>query len=410
MNWATRTLAVTVVMLECLGQVHADFLPGGYSDPTLVSGQTSDFLNISQLAFNPSDPNHLYAARFNFGWANGFITRYDFDPASGNVNHPVTIAAVPGASLGLAFHNNDLYVATADGNTGLGGIFRYQPTENGAYGNAVEFINNVPVGLHSLDHLQIWGNTLYVGIGTKTDTGINNTQGVQESVYNGTIGVIADVTKSDYSANGASNLPLANVLTDPDPGKLHVFASGFRNPFGVLVTAGGQVWVSDNGSDVPVTPDLLYKGLMPGDKGVFPTLNPGNLVSPFANLGLHTAATGLATVPLGANQGDMLVGLFHHDLDDPAPTLGNEVVLIDHLSGTVIPSLSSLTSVTDILSDPSGKILIADFGPNFDNGGNPNSGGIFLLAPEVPEPTSAMQLLLALAILGTMRLRSGRSR
>jgi hypothetical protein len=63
-------------------------------------------------------------------------------------------------------------------------------------------------------------------------------------------------------------------------------------------------------------------------------------------------------------------------------------------TGAVIPSLTSLTSVTDIITDPNGRILLADFGPNFDNGYNPQSGGIFELT-SVPEPSTLALLLVA---------------
>ena len=232
---------------------------------------------------------------------------------------------------------------------------------------------------------------------------------MKESVYNGTVGVISDLTKANLSADGADNLPLAQVLTDTDPGKLHVFASGFRNPFGLLVTLGGQVVATDNGQDSPVTPDYLYKGLAQGDKGLFPTNNPGNPVQPLANLGLDTAATGPAVVPLGADQGDFLVGLFHHDLTNPSPTLGNEVVLVDPTTGAVTPSITGLTSVTDIITDPTGRILIADFGPNFDNGNAPNSGGIYELNP-VPEPSTLALLLAGLPAVAASRRLMARPR
>jgi hypothetical protein len=404
------TALAAALTLHGLSAARADSPPAGYTGPTLASAQTSEFLFISQLAFNPNDPLHLYAARYEGGAASGFITRYDYSAAAGLVTNPVTIATVPGASLGLAFFNNDLYVSTSDPTTNLGGIIRYQATGGGTFGNPVEFINNIPVGVHQVDHLQVGGNSLYVGIGTKTDQGINNTQGIQESVYNGTIGRVADLTRADYSAAGADNLALANVLTDTDPGKLHVFASGFRNPFGLRVTGSGQVWATDNGQDNPVTPDLLYKGLVQGDKGVFQTNNPGNPVSPLANLGPHTAATGFDIVPLGSDQGNVLLGLFHFDTTNPAPPLGNEVVLVNGTTGAIAPSLTSITSATDVLDAPDGRILIADYGPNFDNGFNPSSGGIFVLTPAaVPEPPAGLLLAGALAVMGGAALARRRA-
>jgi hypothetical protein len=321
----------------------------------------------------------------------------------------VTVATIPGASIGLAFFNNDLYVSSNNLTTNLGGIIRLTPGAGGTYGNPVEFINNIPVGEHQVDQVQIRGNALYVGIGTQTDQGINNTQGIKESVYNGTVAVISDLTKANVTADGSGNLAPSDVLTDTDPGKLHVYASGFRNPFGLLVTAAGQVVATDNGQDSPVTPDYIYKGLVQGDKGLFPTNNPGNPAQPLANLGLDTAATGPVAIPLGGNKGDYLVGLFHHDIGNPSPALGNDVVMVDAATGAVTPAITSLTSVTDIITDPAGRILIADFGPNFDNGFNPTSGGIFELNL-VPEPSSlALCGVGALALAGYASRRSQRA-
>jgi MYXO-CTERM domain-containing protein len=74
----------------------------------------------------------------------------------------------------------------------------------------------------------------------------------------------------------------------------------------------------------------------------------------------------------------------------------------------VTPSITSLASVTDIITDPTGKILLADFGPNDYNFTDPN-GGIYLLAPvAVPEPASGTWFVVAVSILGAALLRRRR--
>jgi hypothetical protein len=403
---------VAFVFVAAGATASAGFSPGGASTP---GGGPPDYLDVCQMAFNPTDASHLYAVRYVYGWANSLVTRYDYSTATGQVSNPVTVATVPGAALGLAFFNNNLYLSRTDLSVNMGGIMRLQPAADGTYVNPVEFVNNIPTGLHQVDHLAVLGNTLYVGIGTQTDQGINNTQGVQESVYNGTVGVISDLTKVNYSAAGASNLPLGSVLTDSDPGKLHVFASGFRNPFGVFV-ANGQVYVSDNGADGPVTPDYLYRNVLQGSKGLFPTLNPGNPVSPIANLGLHTAVTGGAVIPSGQLQGDILLGLFHHDTSNPNPVLGNELVLVNGTTGgiTAVTPLPASSSVTDVLLDATGRVILADYGPNFDNGNDPTSGGIytFSLITPVPEPAALVLMVAGLPALGVAvrlaRIRASR--
>ena len=151
MRIASIGAAATVAISALASVAGADMLPAGYSGPALTSGTTADYLDISQLAFNPADPDHLYAVRFNFGQTSSVITRYDYSAATGQISDPLTVATVPGAALGLAFSNNNLYVSQSNLTTDLGGITRLTPNGDGTYGSPVSFINNIPVGEHQVD-------------------------------------------------------------------------------------------------------------------------------------------------------------------------------------------------------------------------------------------------------------------
>ena len=122
--------------------------------------------------------------------------------------HRPGIGARPGVSWRRPLRYDHANILRA---ISTGGLVRLSPTGGGLYGNAVEFVNNIPLFGHQIDQIQISGDSLYVGIGTRTNDGSD------ETVYNGTIARIDDLTKSNYSANGANNLALANVLTDTIP-------------------------------------------------------------------------------------------------------------------------------------------------------------------------------------------------
>jgi hypothetical protein len=391
-----RILVAGFLSMLAATLAHAQALPAGYGPATLASGTTSDYLNISQMAFEPGDPSHLYAIRFAFGDPSAVLTRYDYSSVTGKITNPTNLitTGLAGAQ-GLAFFNNNLYISTSTSSTG--GILYLAGNPNGTFAAPVEFVNNIPVGEHQVGKLQVQGNSLYAAIGTQTDNGDKTV----ESVYNGTVARIADLRLANTSAAGANDIALSQVLGSNDPSKLLVFASGFRNPYGLGFSRTGNLWVADNGQDSPVTPDLLYKNVAKGSQGLFPTNDPGTPITPLTSLGNHSAGTGLAFIPTGADQGNVLVGLFHGNTDPSIPLTGNDVALVNSTTGAVEDSITSLTSVTDILVDPtSNRILIADYGPNFDNNNNPNSGGIFELSPQVqvPEPSTAILLLSGVAL------------
>jgi hypothetical protein len=411
-----RTWLLALIAIACPGATWVfgqGSPPPGYSVTKVSTGLTTDQVeNISQMVFKPGDPNHVYAARYGFNnpaTDTGVVTRYDYNATTGALSNPLNVASGLGLTLGLGFLGNDLYVSSTQNvfqNNSTGGIFRLQLQGNGTYGNAVEFVNNVPLGEHMIDQIQIVGNSLYVGIGTRTNDGSN------ETVYNGTIGKITDLTKANYAADGANNIALANVLTDTDPGKLHVYASGFRNPYGLRVDGSGNVSVTDNGADTPfLTPDYLYTHVPLGGKGIFPPPAPGATISPLANLGLDTSADGFDVIPSGPDQGKLLVSLFHSaTAGSPPGVTGNQLVMVDPTTGAVTPFLGGLGNPLEVVQDPFGRLLVTDYGPSFYNNFDPNSGAVYLIsASAVPEPGSLVLWLSALPVLVGVVVRSRRN-
>lgn len=405
-------LLLTALALAWHPGAEGGVIPPGYTVTDLTAGLNSgDVDGISQLAFRPGDPNHIYADRWLGFQQGGVVTRYDFNPATGAVTDPVTVASGlgegNGLSVGIAFLGQDLYVTRANFNTLTGGITRLSnPDAGGVYQSRVDFVNNVPILGHVLGQLQIVGDSLYVGIGTRTNTGASG-----ESVYNATISRIDDLTRANYSADGADNLPLANVATDTDPGKLHVFATNLRNAFGLRVDpTTGVVSASVNGANPPdLSPDLFYTGIKQGDRGVYPPPSNGATIQPLATLGGDLGATGFSALTFGPQAGKVLVGAIAPGNGQPGTPEGSGLLAVDPTTGAVSSFLSDFANVTDVLPDPAGGLLFTDFGFRPDQGAELNTpGGIFLLtAAPAPEPTSLA--LLGLGALGLLaRVRRSR--
>jgi hypothetical protein len=199
-------------------------------------------------------------------------------------------------SLGLAFHQDPvlgtvLYFNEAvpfiPGNqssvtaeTGrLQKVRRITDTNgDGTWGGAGDInqaiLNNIQVNTqHQVNNLAIRGNSLFMGIGTQT------TPGNDETAYTGTISWIEDVTllagDTTTSNSAGFDTPSGNGLgadgyhvdarpfTSVDKSKLRVYSTGARNPFGIAVQGAqrtGPVWFSMNHQE-----DDSQGGLMPDE-------------------------------------------------------------------------------------------------------------------------------------------------
>ena len=308
-------LILKLVLCSCLlfsghafGQVLSGGLGDNFSNAIQIGTQGG---TITQLAFDPNDPETLYVAT----WFGGII-RYDYaeDGTISNGRQAVDSSAgldANGAngSYGIAFHNDPvlgsvMYLSRAMPNTpitprgqSLGSIVRLTDTNgDGTWGNAGDvnqtFAENIFVAdwTHQINQFAIHNNSLYVAIGSMTSNGgIINSSGDQrdpgESAHTGSVIFIEDLTvhsNDTTSTNPAwydfpvvdGGVPLTaadidvyqrdtQVFTSTAPGRFRVYSTGFRNNYGITVDKNGIVWTSENGggqanaSDNP--PDALHQ-------------------------------------------------------------------------------------------------------------------------------------------------------
>lgn len=227
----------------------------------------------TQMAWGPQ--GRLYVMCHDGG-----IVSYRYNFLTGKLSAP--IEAVPSArGIGLGFHGTDLYYSTLAGSL----VKATDDDGDGVYGEvaqgeaSVEIVRGIPVGDHTIDQIQIAGDTLYVGIGRRTINGrtgplsggqtddfggsgfFSGGQGATwgDSAYNGTIAWIRDlnqVVDLPDSANAFNTVPStlsqaliqqdAGPITRSDAGKLTVHSAGTRNPFGLCLDGDGRLFFTNN--------------------------------------------------------------------------------------------------------------------------------------------------------------------
>ena len=253
----------------------------------------------SQMAWGPD--GRLYVARaeseiVSYGW-NPLTKSLSDRRGTGVAGMGVAFAthAVPGSATPRSYMYVSHRVSGFDGT-----LSRYADTNgNFAWGELaagetnVDIVRGVPLGDHSMNHVQIAGNTLYVGIGARTINGRSgsNTAGnfhdepagpvsgggifgggkgftYGETSYNGAIGwiqnlaLVANTTSAAQlrdGPNGTSGNLLAGrdtflpgaphatkPLTSTAPDKLVVHSAGTRNPFGLAIDRTGAPWFTNN--------------------------------------------------------------------------------------------------------------------------------------------------------------------
>jgi hypothetical protein len=373
----------------------SNHLPPGYSI-RIVSSNVSANL-ISQLAFKPGDLTHVYAARDT----QARVTRYDFNPVTGLLTNALTVATNTDHKelIGLGFHGDYLYVTFDYGGSrtvapGDGRIARYfNPNGSGVYQSRHDFVHSIDKGDHDVDMIKIKGDTLYVGIGAASRIG----DPARDNIYTMTIARIVNLNQiiSDTNQIGANFKGPSNYLasttewmnTNGVDGQLRYFASGFRNPFGINFDPDGDLWVSSNGNNDLGFPssDLLYKKVFLGAQGDFPPPSfgftnyiTGTPLAPFLDLGNSPAVAGLDFIREGPDAGKVLL------VESGASNtnwLGRDLLLIDPDTGShqqiyQFTTNAPVSTMTDVLRDPFGRFLIADYG----------RGNIWLLTPPLPRP------------------------
>jgi len=213
------------------------------------------------------------------------VLSYAFDQQTATISDQRQ--AVDGiAGLGLAFHGSRMYLTTFDG-----AIRRLNDNNgNGIWGEAgeldVAIVTSIPVGDwagdHQVDQLAITGDTLFVGIGQRTNNGRTglwtmaflsddpNDSGFfqggmgwswGEVAYGGTISWIRNlntVPDVEGAANiyaDSSTLTQSLIQTDDSPidpanlaavDKLVVHSAGTRNPYGLCLSPAGSLWFTNN--------------------------------------------------------------------------------------------------------------------------------------------------------------------
>jgi hypothetical protein len=245
-------------------------------------------------------------------------------------------AAVPATGIAqLAFGPGDMAHLYASRTSGVVTRYDYNAS-TGQMANALDVASAPGYAIHGLG---FHGGDLYVSLNAPPAGGrLNN---------------LAD--------------PVEWANTAGADGKLRYYASGFRNPFGIVIDADGDLWVSTNGNSDPgfLSPDLVYRKVPLGGQGDFPPASfgfgpphvIGNPIDPLANLGQSPSPTGMAFMPTGPDAGQLVVAEYGASND---PAVGRDVLLLDSVTGTPALLVTGLKGPTDVAPDPFGRLLIAD--------------------------------------------------
>ena len=281
----------------------------------------------AEMVFGPG--GRLYVSLANFGSATALsVVSFAVD-AAGHLSGQRTEASTGGA-LGVGFGPVSLGQYGSPGVATVTGMYLTDTARNNAAGFSVSnlrvltpgtsgvwgdtatggidtvVVQNIPAGWHQADQIVTQLNadgstTLYVGIGVRTKDGATpfpNPANGLDMAYGGTISEIKDlrsvdgtVTDSagfgltgDAGTNTAPDMTNAGPYTSTAAGKLVVYSSGARNPFGLGLDGAGHLWFTNNfnrsqadgtfdGTIDPATGRM--RGFTPGDPQI-----PGDTSDP----------------------------------------------------------------------------------------------------------------------------------
>ena len=253
-------------------------LPASAADPTIHPEYSSDLSiseaftgtgQITQMAWGPD--GRLYASRISGG-----AVSLSYDAATGRFSDLRRASSISGVGIGFLPGRGEMYQTSADGS--IWRLTRNASTPHlwgGPGATQVAIVTGIPQGDHSVDQIQIRGNTLYVGIGTRTINGgtgpgtglfysdVPGDRGMAsggrgttfgESAYGGTISTIKDLSKVASVTDAARLLgPISEgtIRGDASPygardDKLVVHSAGTRNPFGLAIDRDGDLYFSNN--------------------------------------------------------------------------------------------------------------------------------------------------------------------
>lgn len=256
---------VAIVVTTASAQTITDQFSGELEVARIGSDILTGSSRITQMTLTdgPSETQrYLYMASNERG-----IRRVIYDTTTNDLTGKIENIATDVRGLGLAFHGNTLYASEPYQTSAGKAVSRIWRLEDMGTGTRTAIVEGIPRDDHGVDHIVFIGNTLYVGIGTRTRNGAYQTfsgDSFGESAYGGSIAVIDDITQVPSTQNAAGFFPAdpstadyrnlikgrnplgASPYTTTDPGKLRIHSTGARNPFGVSKDGDGNIWFTNN--------------------------------------------------------------------------------------------------------------------------------------------------------------------
>jgi hypothetical protein len=227
------------------------------------------------MAFGPgpdADRLYLYMSSTVRG-----VRRAEYNPATGLSGITTILPNIRGN--GVAFRTNssgqnEMYLSEPYSAGGLSFSRLWKVVDSDGDGSFTDtgsqtaaIVRGIPRDDHGLNHIQIVGDSLYVGNGVRTRNGDFQTfsgDTFGESAYGGTILKIANLNNVETVNDSAGFYPATpnstqyrELVSGTDPvssapftsvadDKLRVFASGARNPFGLAVDNNGELFFTNN--------------------------------------------------------------------------------------------------------------------------------------------------------------------
>jgi hypothetical protein len=256
-------------------QVDADF-EGRISVRDIDNGVITGASNATQMAFGPGpnpDLTYLYMSSNSRG-----VRRAVYDPVTGLSGLTTILPNIRGN--GVAFRTtasgqNEMYLSEPYTASNLGFSRLWKVVDSDGDGDFTDsggsqmaaIVRGIPRDDHGLNHIQIVGDSLYVGNGVRTRNGDFQTfsgDTFGESAYGGTILKIANLNNVETVNDSAgfypatpnstqySNLVMGidpvsgSPFTSTDDDKLRAIASGARNPFGLATDKNGDLFFTNN--------------------------------------------------------------------------------------------------------------------------------------------------------------------